>query len=158
MVFCLYFSFELIFFVSIIYIKIFFKPKIFSQSILVIWASAILQHSLRWWVKKIHGALRALASRDAKKNLFYIIKHHFIYFTNSFYNWPYIPVFIFIYNSIKKYKLPNKIIKKYSMKSKSERKRERKCEIKILYFSLHLHDFKGLSCKIAVVGFLHPQC
>ena len=36
-----------------------------------------------------------------KKNLFCILKYYFIYSTNSFYNSPYILVFIFIYNSIK---------------------------------------------------------
>ena len=43
-VLCL-FSFGLIFFVPIVSLKIFHKSKIFSQSILVIWASAILQHN-----------------------------------------------------------------------------------------------------------------
>ena len=36
-----------------------------------------------------------------KKKLFYILKHYFIYFTNIFYNSPYIPIFIFTYNLIK---------------------------------------------------------
>ena len=44
---------------------------------------------------------RALAPGDAKKNLFCILKHYFIYFTNSFHNSLYIPVFIFTYNIIK---------------------------------------------------------
>ena len=52
-----------------------------------------------------HMKLGALASRDAKKkkkiNLFYILKHHFIYFTISFYNTPNISVSIFTYNSLK---------------------------------------------------------
>ena len=39
--------------------------------------------------------------KKKKKNLFYILKHYFIYFTNPFYNSPYIPIFIFIYNLIK---------------------------------------------------------
>jgi len=38
------FSFGLIFFVPIVTLKMFHKSKIFSQSILVIWASATLQH------------------------------------------------------------------------------------------------------------------
>ena len=37
-----------------------------------------------------------------KKNLFCILKYYFIYFTNLFYNLPYIPVLIFTYNP-KKY-------------------------------------------------------
>ena len=45
------------------------------------------------------------------KNLFCILKHYFIYFTNPFYNSSYIPIFIFTYNPIKLYKLTNKIIK-----------------------------------------------
>ena len=40
------FSFGLIFFIPIISLKIFHKPKIFSQSTLVIWDSAILQQDL----------------------------------------------------------------------------------------------------------------
>ena len=48
--------------------------------------------------------LRALASGDAKKKKklqFSIIKHYFIYFTNSFYNSLHILVFILTYNPIK---------------------------------------------------------
>ena len=45
--------------------------------------------------------LRALAYEDAKKNLSCIFKHYFIYFTNLFYNSPYIQVFIFTHNLIK---------------------------------------------------------
>ena len=52
-----------------------------------------------------HMKLGALASGDAKKirkkNLFYILKHHFIYFTFSFYNTPNISVSIFTYNTLK---------------------------------------------------------
>ena len=48
--------------------------------------------------------------KKKKKNLFCILKHYFIYFTNSFYNSLYILIFIFTYNSIKKYELTNKII------------------------------------------------
>ena len=49
-------------------------------------------------------------SRKTKK-LFCILKYHFIYFTNLFHNSPNILVFIFTYNSMKLYKLTNKIIK-----------------------------------------------
>ena len=51
----------------------------------------------------VYHALRTLASRDAKENIFYIFKHHFIYFTNLFHNPPYIPDFYF-------YIQPNKLI------------------------------------------------
>ena len=55
--------------------------------------------------------IKTLAFEDAKKRLFYILKHHFIYFTNLFYNSPYILIFMFTYNLIKEYKLLNKIKK-----------------------------------------------
>ena len=45
--------------------------------------------------------IKTLAFEDAKKRLFYILKHHFIYFTNLFYNSPYILIFMFTYNLIK---------------------------------------------------------
>ena len=45
------FSFGLIFFVPIISLKIFHNPKIFSQSILIIWASTILQQVWRMRLK-----------------------------------------------------------------------------------------------------------
>ena len=51
----------------------------------------------------VYHALRTLASRDAKENIFYIFKHHFIYFTNLFHNPPYILDFYF-------YIQPNKLI------------------------------------------------
>ena len=44
---------------------------------------------------------RVLASGDAKKFLFYILKTYFIYYTISFYNPPNIPVSIFTYKSLK---------------------------------------------------------
>ena len=39
-----------------------------------------------------------MQKKKKKKKLFYILKHYFIYFTNIFYNSPYIPIFIFTYN------------------------------------------------------------
>ena len=45
--------------------------------------------------------IKTLAFEDAKKRLFYILKYYFIYFTNLFYNSPYILIFMFTYNLIK---------------------------------------------------------
>ena len=61
-------------------------------------------------LKKI-STLLSIDCKRKKRNLFCVFKHNFIYFTNSFYNSPYIPIFIFTYHPIKEYKLPNKIIK-----------------------------------------------
>ena len=45
--------------------------------------------------------IRVLASENAKKFLFYILKTYVIYYTISFYNSPNISDSIFTYNSLK---------------------------------------------------------
>ena len=51
-------------------------------------------------LKKEEGILHSFFFFFWVKNVFCILKHHFIYFTNSFINTSNILVFIFMYNSI----------------------------------------------------------
>ena len=52
------FSFGLIFFIPIVSLEILYKPKIFSQSILVIWASAILQQNIHMLCERGQNFIR----------------------------------------------------------------------------------------------------
>ena len=49
----------------------------------------------------VHVRAPTFEDEKKKKRLFCILEHYFLYFTNLFYNSPYILVFIFTYNSIK---------------------------------------------------------
>ena len=71
--------------------KLFYYPKLQKSSIIQV------------CIRKRIQLFRVLVYGDVKKKkkLFYIIEHHFIYFTNLFHNSLNIPVFTFTYNLIK---------------------------------------------------------
>ena len=76
-------------------------PLLFSKKFAIVIQCNFKKRNVVVIKFELADTFRAFAFEDEKKILFYIFKHNFINITISFYNSHNIPVYIFMYYSLK---------------------------------------------------------